>query len=286
MKNQIKTSEDFHRQKHTHSQTLRRDSVKTPELVENKFKDKKIKKTGHIIKVDDARLKRAINTPKSTGVNKFNFSKIIPTNQPRLSKKGYLAKTLVNYEDYFNAEDDELFKKALRRAQFYQNNDNTIESEQKSRSSRPKHLATAMIVTLLVLGMGFLTYKNLPNTRSVILSRDTGFLAQTPTFSLAGFYQQNQTAKFGYFSSTYISNTDSRQYTISETPKNMTNQMLMNTYVATNYKNYLDLKFSNLELYVSSDLSKATWIKNNIWFKLTNKSALSLNQIIKLAQSS
>ncbi len=235
--------------------------------------------------VDD-RLKKAKSIKKSSQITKFQ--KIINPNNSepdKVAQRGYQVNNFIPLDSYFNEDEDELFKKAIDRANFYQRSNNPSEESPKSNYSGFNRKMSVAVVTGLVVLMGVLTIANLPNSKSVILSRTTGFLAQLPTYNLAGFSQSTQISRLGFFSSTYRSNTDSRNYTISEIPTSMNSQQLKNSYVSSHYIDYIDLKYSSTEIFISSDFKNATWIKGNILFKLTNNSALSLNQISKLALS-
>ncbi len=296
MANKNQSSQVLHKQKHSPSITLKRESVGRPsnndknkeKITSSKIKLKRtikrlpaISKTG----LDSGRLIRAKSVEKSPKISRFNHPAVIEKKTATTLKTGYQAKNFVPLEDYFNEEDDELFNKAIRRANLYQRSIDERESINKPSYSGFNRKIVVAAVTGLVIFMGFLTIVNLPNSKSVILSRSTGFMAQIPSFSLAGFSQTNQVSKMGLFSTTYSSNTDNRNYSIEESPTSMSSTQLKNSYVSTHYRNYIDLRYSQTEIFISSNLTQATWIKNNVWFKLSNNSALSLNQISKLALS-
>ncbi len=299
MKNQNQTSQKYHDLQNHHSRTLRRDLLSKPGLKKNhstldiKPSLNQIKNSGsiisnnpHVTLIDKNKLDKALGVNKSESIRKFNFKPIIKhTPKEPTAKKGYI------YDNFSHLDSVELldngksiFEKAVEKANYYQSIPNKISEDRKSYSGfKAKFLITS--ASLVIIFLGYLTYINIPNYDSGIISKTTGFIAKIPSYNPPGFYLNKQINKLGYLSVSYISNTDSRQYSLNETPTTMNNQELKNNFVIPNYSNYLNLKFKNQEIFIKIDKSEATWVKNNTWYKLVNNSALSLNQIVQLATS-
>ncbi len=300
-KRTLSSSTTIHSQKALKASTLRRDSVHKP-LKFNQTKTSNLKaihhlsvdnnhtivKSNHIHLIDDKKTISANKIKKSDKITKFNFSNNrTPAQSVSLKLNTMHSKPPEKLTTIIQTPEKSLsiFEKAVENARknqqtFYQPPDN----KPSNFSLKLKLLISATLVILTIAGV--LTYQNIPNLKSFSINEVTGFNAKIPSFQSPGFSKISSSERLGYFSSNFHSNTDQRNYKISETSTVYNNNQLLQLYVKPTYGHFNHFKVKSIDVYVSADLKNATWIKNNIWFKIINHNALSLNQVLTIVQTS
>lgn len=291
----------IHKKKTLKASTLRRDSVHKPlKFAQSKASnlkvshslsvnnDHQIVKSNHIHLIDSKKVNSANKIKKSDKITKFNFLNNQTSTQSRFSKSTLFSNELPKHQPPTNQTSEKkisIFEKAVEDARKKQQTFYQQPIDKPSNFNlKFKLLISATLITLTVAGI--LTYQNIPNVNSFSINQVTGFNAKIPSFQSPGFSKISSTERLGYFSTGFNSNTDQRNYRISETSTNYNNNQLVQLYVKPTYNNFSHFTIKSINVYVSNDFKNATWIKNNIWFKIINHNALSLNQILTIAQTS
>lgn len=143
--------------------------------------------------------------------------------------------------------------------------------------------AISLAVVLLV---GFIAYQNVPNMSMRMASSRAGFHASLPGytpsgFSLAGPIQSSP----GNVTVSFRSNSDDRNFQVSQQPSNWTSESLLTNQVAVNDKSYEIYQDKGRTIYVYDDNTKATWVNGGVWYQLSNQASLSGDQIVSIADS-
>lgn len=137
---------------------------------------------------------------------------------------------------------------------------------------------------LLLLG-GFIAYQNVPNFSMRIAAAKAGVHAGLPGYQPSGFSLRGPIeAEPGQITLNYHSNSDNRQFTISQHNSSWTNESLVENYVAMNQRPYQTYQASDKTIYIYDD-NNATWVNNGVWYKIEGNSSLNSDQLLRLATS-
>lgn len=139
-------------------------------------------------------------------------------------------------------------------------------------------------LTVLILG-SYIAYQNVPNFSMRIAATRAGVHASLPGYQPSGFSLRGPIeAQPGQITLTYLSNSDNRQFTISQHNSSWTNESLVENYVAINQRPYQTYQASDKTIYMY-DGNNATWVNNGIWYKVEGNSSLNSDQLLRLANS-
>ena len=112
-----------------------------------------------------------------------------------------------------------------------------------------------------------------------------GFDAKMPGYSPSGFSFNgpiNYTA--GQVQISFKSNTDDRNYNVTQTASNWNSDALLANYILDEEKQYQTYLDKGRTLYIY-DGSNATWVDNGVWYQVEGESAMTTDQLIRLASS-
>jgi hypothetical protein len=143
----------------------------------------------------------------------------------------------------------------------------------------------AVTATMIVLG-GFIVYQNGPNLSMRMASAKSGIGGSIPGYKPSGFaINRNIKASPGQIVVSFNSNSDERNFNITQTASDWNSQTLVDNYVALNDPNYQTASQTNGKtIYLYGD-SAATWVDGGVWYNVSGDSSLSNDQLIKLANS-
>jgi hypothetical protein len=155
-----------------------------------------------------------------------------------------------------------------------------------TRKSRIGHrvLNTTAIALAIVLVAGFIGYQNKANIAMHVASARAGFHASLPGYKPSGFAIGNFTYSTGVVAVNFHSNSDNRNFTVTQKASNWNSETLLDNYVATTADQYQALQSGGRTIYMYGG-NNATWVDNGVWYQVTDDGALSTNQVLQLAQS-
>lgn len=167
-----------------------------------------------------------------------------------------------------------------------------VHQNQKKRHKVARKLgvsarAIAISSTVLagVLLGGFFAIQNVPNLSMRVAAARAGFDATLPGYSPAGFsFQGPISYSAGQVTISFRSNTDSREYDLTQRASNWNSEALLANFVSVNgdqYQSYTD-RGRTLFIYGGSN---ATWVDNGIWYQIEGDSQMTTDQIIRIASS-
>ncbi len=143
----------------------------------------------------------------------------------------------------------------------------------------------SMAVLAGVLLGGFFAVQRVPNLAMKVAATRAGFNASMPGYSPSGFSFRgpiNYTA--GRVTVSYRSNSDDRNYSVSQSSSNWNSDALLSNFVVANNKTYQTYLDRGRTLYMY-DGSSATWIDNGVWYQIEGDSSLTTDQLIRIASS-
>lgn len=145
------------------------------------------------------------------------------------------------------------------------------------------NLAMGSLAVLLLAG--FFVYQNVPNISMQVASQRAGFSAQLPSYKPAGFSQNNLVSYSpGKVTVSFHSNSDEREFKLSQQVSNWNSQALVDNYLAKADKPYQTYQASGKTVYIYSD-SSATWVSGGVWYQIEGQSSLNSDQLLKIANS-
>lgn len=144
---------------------------------------------------------------------------------------------------------------------------------------------TAMGIAAMVLLAGFFVYQNIPNFSMRLASARAGFAASQPGYRPSGFTQDKLVSYApGKVTISFHSNSDSRNYQISQQVSNWNSQALADNYLAVNNKQFQTYQAGGKTIYVY-DGSNATWVNGGVWYQIQGQSSLTSEQLLRIANS-
>lgn len=143
-------------------------------------------------------------------------------------------------------------------------------------------LASSIAAVLLI---GYVTYLNVPRIALRVAASRAGFEAEMPSYSPGGFSFSGPVAySDGQITIGYSSNTDDRNYEITERETSWDSQTLLDNHVLGETDIYSTYQERGLTVYVYNG-SIATWVNGGIWYTISGQANLTTEQLLKIASS-
>lgn len=169
----------------------------------------------------------------------------------------------------------------------------TLPSTHKTKRKKLAHKlgisARAMAISSTVLAGvllgGFFAIQNVPNLSMRVAAARAGFNASMPGYNPSGFSFKGP-IKYspGQVTISFNSNTDDREYTVTQRATNWNSDALLSNYVVTSNKQYQTYLDRGRTLYIY-DESNATWIDNGVWYQVEGNSDMTTDQLVRIASS-
>lgn len=229
---------------------------------------------------------RAKQIKQSKLVHRFSSADMVPAARPVVPKVQALPvqpeplqHQPLKLKTPHNAES--LIAKGLQRAQSH-----TQAPVKKSRTKKRSRLASAMAVSLAVLLLGgFIMYQNIPNLSMRYAAARSGVSATLPSYAPSGFALSNRIQyNPGQITVNFSSNTDERNFSITQRESNWNSDTLMSNYVATTNEPVQTYEDKGRTIYLYGD-SNATWVNGGVWYEIKSEAQLTSDQLIRIATS-
>lgn len=148
----------------------------------------------------------------------------------------------------------------------------------------PRVVSTsALVVAVLMLG-GFFALQNLAGLNMRVAAARSGVKGSVPTYQPAGFTLNNKVSYHpGEIALKYHSNSDSRNFTVTQTTSNWNSASLLENFVATAHPNYQTVTPKGKTVYLYDN--NATWVDSGIWYRVEGDSKLNSDQLQNIANS-
>ncbi len=266
-------------------------------------------------RVPDAKLSRALQAKKSSLVSKFGKPVVssptitdalavqpAPTTthkQHANSKTPQQASTKIdekplqsNVDSHANSSHPKkfVFEDHIKHANSHLLKPVKKESRRKrfvrSLKISPKIATVGAAVFAVVLLGGFFAYQNVPSVSMRIAASKAGFPASLPGSVPAG-YSFNGPVEVNdqVVSLKYGSNSDDRNFIITQKPTNWSSEALLTNYLLDTQFRYQVYKDKGLTIYIY-DGSNATWVDKGVWYNVNgDEGSLSSEQLLELAAS-
>ena len=150
---------------------------------------------------------------------------------------------------------------------------------------KPRTLSIAS-VAILTLAIGRLVvHQNMPKISFNVAAKRAGVSGAIPAYSPAGYHIQKDIGYApGQVTLTFASNTDSRNYTVTQTKTFWTSESLRENYLETLSIDYQTIQQNGKTVYLYG--SNATWVDAGVWYRVEAKDAsLSSIQLTNIINS-
>lgn len=148
-----------------------------------------------------------------------------------------------------------------------------------------RFVSTAAASLSILLLVGFFAYQNIPNIAVRMAANKAGFSARLPEYQPSGFAMSGPVqAAPGVVTINFASNSDGRNFQISQRPSEWNSESLLNNFVATLNQPYQTFQEAGRTIYMYND-SSATWVSGGIWYQIDGKSNLNSDQLLRVASS-
>lgn len=285
------------------SKTLMRSAVKKPSsiLAKTKHSDVSVHKpihhkpsiTLHPQSIPEHRQKLAESVQKSNFIHKFSATAAVPT--VKLAPLGVkpapgLDITTKSTMSVLPTKKSDLLDRALESAQghkepFYVHRKSLRHRVAKKIGVSGRTIAiTTTVFAGLIVG-GFYAYQNVPRLALKVAASRAGFDAAMPSYSPAGFsFSGPVQYSSGQVVVDFKSNTDDRQYKLTQQTSSWSSDSLLNNFVLNDGKQYQTYQDRGRTIYIY-DGDNATWVNGGVWYQIQGKSELTSDQLVRIAAS-
>jgi hypothetical protein len=206
-----------------------------------------------------------------------------PVQAPRVHP--VVAKALANQPAPAPQSSKEL-KEALIRERLAEAEPNVEHhAKHQRRITGQPRMATIMISSLaLLLLAGYLTYINLPNISMRVAATRAGIAANYPNYNPDGYHFVGPiTYQPGEINITFRSNTNNRNFNITQKASSWDSQAVLDNYVNKKTGTYLTYQERGLTVY--SFGNHAAWVNGGLLYTIDGDAPLSSDQLLHIATS-
>lgn len=241
--------------------------------------------------------KRIIQSPTIShfrAISKNSFTKVVSSLGVAMPPNTLEASPPLVFGKHgkIKTEKPQVFNHRIAKANYQTSSKSPSEKLAKRLSRRlkakPKMAAICVTVLAVLCLGGFFAYQNIPSVAMKVAARSAGFSGRLPDNIPAGYSFKGpiEYAK-GYIALHYHSNSDNRQFTVTQKQSSWTSDSLLTNYVEERENEVGGLRhqtsmINGLTVYVTSN-GGATWIDRGIWFTVTGEDSLSPDQLTAIA---
>lgn len=277
------------------SHTLRRSSVKKPQVVHTVTHPKTHPESSPVAHqtsvtqprptaIPKERMHRIKTTPKSRMVTRFHQSEL----DHKPAKTKHVDAEVVKAVSTVVAEQPTAFSDAVEQATSHEMQ-RTKKTPLRHRAANKLRISTRALNTgafsvALVLFIGYFGYNNAPNLSMRMAAMRADVPASVPNYTPSGFSLNRQIKyKPGEVTIGYRSNSDDRNFTITQAASQWDSEALKQNFIASK-EQVQTVQDKGKTIYIYEN-NNATWVDGGIWFKVEGDSLLNGEQLSRLASS-
>ena len=159
--------------------------------------------------------------------------------------------------------------------------------EQPPVHHKPRHkrrLKGAALSAAALLLLSFVGWQQLPDMRLQMASAKAGFNVNRPGYMPAGYSLGDMKYAQGAAALSFHSNSDDRQYTLTQRESGWSSQNLLDNFVLSRGENYQAVESEDRTVYLYGN-GNATWVNKGVWYVIQGDGSLSQRQLVELAAS-
>ncbi|MDB5185497.1 MAG: hypothetical protein JWL85_20 [Candidatus Saccharibacteria bacterium] len=140
------------------------------------------------------------------------------------------------------------------------------------------------VIAIAIIG-GYFVYNNIPNLAMRVAATRAGVPGNMPSYRPSGFALRGPVQyQPGLVAVQFKSNTDDRNFSLTQRTSNWNSETLLDSFVATDRRQYQTYQDKGKTIYIYGG-SNATWVDNGVWYQIEGKSALNSEQLLRIAGS-
>ncbi len=144
--------------------------------------------------------------------------------------------------------------------------------------------ASFIVLTFIVIG-GYFAYNNVPNLAMRLAATRSGIDGSLPEYHPAGFSMKGPIQyQPGQITIGFHSNSDDRNYTVTQRASKWDSETLLENHVASNKRAYQTFQDKGKTIYIY-DGDSASWVDNGIWYEVNGNTSLDTDQVLRIANS-
>lgn len=282
-------------------QTLVRHAVHKPEFENTQSKDPDPENLAAIVpKADPERLSRAQGITKSQSISRFTDASgdfASPSHSEHTVEHKVDKKTadISVKEPPVHIKHKPVESEAERRFTQAMNASHAHEAHKTHKkpkkrlhhrlgvSTKALNIGAAVLAGVLLLG--FIAYQNVPNLSLKLAASRAGFDAHMPGYQPSGFSLKGPIEYgSGYITLNFQSNSDARNFHITQKVSNWTSQSLKDNFLAANDLQYQTFQDKGKTIYIYNT-DNATWVSGGVWYQVEGDSSLNSDQLMRIANS-
>lgn len=183
---------------------------------------------------------------------------------------------------------ESILERGLKSAQSHTNtfDKKTAKKSVSKAKKRRSKLATygAGVFAALLLG-GFVAYQNIPNISMRYAANRAGIQATLPGYQPSGFALSNRIQyNPGQITVRFASNSDDREFTITQRETAWNSDALLSNYVSTKTDQVHKYEDKGRTIFLYGN-NNATWVNGGVWYDIVGDSHLNSDQLIRIATS-
>lgn len=235
---------------------------------------------------------RASKITKSKFIGKFGAPKM-PTSQKTTVAQIPVAKppltSAPKQQSYHKPKPVNNFESAINNANSHQykmlKKPTKRQKIAKKLRLTPRALSFGSFVLAGLLLGGFFVYQNIPTMAMKVASTRSGVSATLPKYHPSGFGMSGPIKySAGQISVNYKSNTDDRNYKVTQSNSDWNSEALLDNFVTAERRTYQTYEDKGRTIYIY-DNSNATWVDGGVWYQIEGASSLTSDQLLRIANS-
>jgi Domain of unknown function (DUF4367) len=278
------------------SQTLMRPAVKKPAPVTKRVND--ISKHTIVKKQDPIRAQRAANVAKNTaitrygapmgsgGVTKHIVEHLPVAPAPTTTQK--VAQLATSTEATVKHSVDAIEASLRTATSHLQQFEGKIAKKHflERHGLRNKYANVGSFIVVSFLLVGFFAWQNGAYIQTKVAATTSGVSAQIPSYKPAGFSVSSKSVESepGKVSIRFTSNTDDKQFTLTQQTSNWSSESLLANHVLGSGKTYQTYQEKGRTIFIF-DNSAATWVSGGVWYSIDGNASLTSDQLLRIASS-
>lgn len=248
----------------------------------------------------EGRLRRAKSIKKSERIQRFpvlpqSAEDFLAPPQISVAQQTPITKTKIQQPAAVDVADtkitktkqEKIFEKAIENANSHESVSRTNHQKQHRAKIHTKRrtFRYASGALAILLFTGFVLYQNIPNLSMRIASNKAGFSASLPGYNPSGYALSGPVVYSpGKITVNFSSNSDDRNYSLTQQVSNWNSQALIDNFFVINNKNYETYQEKGKTIFLYGD-KNATWVSGGVWYQIQDADELSSDQILNIASS-
>lgn len=280
------------------SKTLMRPAVKKPSALKANADHSK---QAHFKKENSGRVIRAAAVPKSDHIQRFSPNPLsgivkkqasLPVAVHSHSVTNQISNQVAHLATSTEAQvkqSVDIIEESLRNASAHLERfeDRVAKNSVLERFGFKNKFANVASLSVAVLMLtGFFAYQNAPNIEMRLASAKSGVAAaHMPGYKPAGFSaQRGVKSEPGKVTASFRSNTDDKNFTVSQQSSNWSSDSLLANHVLASKQSYQTFQDEGKTVFIY-DNSNATWVSGGVWYRIDGNASLTSDQLLRIANS-